>query len=395
MILKSRPIRGAENCPMRVPSRALHSFLKEMLSDFRNIFPESIPFPVLGGCDDFLKRLSHIKLTKEDFTMTTLISADFSDAFTETSIPRLTNSISMIGRLLGYEDDHIEIMKSLVELVFLNSYFYTPYGLYRQNRGMPMGDFSSRESLDVVLSNCEFEILKISLSLDMNFKLYVRLVDDISVVIQNNFSSTIDFIQLMVKHYPNMPLNFQLSFGYSRFLDLHLYNIMDDFEKPDYQITHTLAYKEHSSFSYTPQYSNIHSKYKHAAVPIYMYRIHTRCNRNEDINNHLSFILKMLRNRDPNDEIVRKKFKQFFTKRTDLKKGTKKNEHKPDLDIKTTTILYDEVSLRHIYMKKLISYSFSNRLRVLYKSRPKLLCVICPKRLVIKILSRNRSFLES
>ena len=130
------------------------------------------------------------------------MSADFGDAFTNTSIPRLTKSISTIGHILGYENDHIEIMVGLVELVFLNSYFYTPLGLYRQSKGMPMGDFSSRESLDVVLSGSEFEILQLSADLNLNLKIYVRLVDDISVITQNHFDATIDLMKLMIEKYP-------------------------------------------------------------------------------------------------------------------------------------------------------------------------------------------------
>ena len=265
-----------------------------MLVDFKNKFPKTIleqekDFPVLNGCDDFLERLSLMNLSGEKGSTTTLMTADFGDAFTNTSIPRLSKSISTIGHILGYENDHIEIIVDLVELVFLNAYFYTPFGLYRQSKGMPMGDFSSRESLDVVLSGSEFEILNLATALNVNLKMFVRLVDDISVVTQNQFDVTIELMKLMVRKYPEMPLNFQLSFGYCRFLDLHVFNIMD-VEKPVYKITHTLAYKEHSSFCYTPCFSNIHEKYKHAVVPITLFRIHTSCNKTEEVNHDLHFI---------------------------------------------------------------------------------------------------------
>ena len=177
---------------MRVPSRMLHSLLKETLLDFKKKFSEPISYPVLSGCDDYSDRLSKTNLTGDKFKMTTLVSADFGDAFTETSIPKLTESISKIGHLLGYKNDHIEIMMDLVELVFSNSYFFTPYGLCRQTKGMPMGDFSSRESLDVVLALSEFEILKTSIELETDIKLYARLVDDISVILQNKFALTKD-----------------------------------------------------------------------------------------------------------------------------------------------------------------------------------------------------------
>ena len=48
--------------------------------------------------------------------------------------------------------------------------------------------------------------------------MYCRLVDDISIVLQCEFSTVKRVIELMANHYPNMPLNVQVSFGYSRFL---------------------------------------------------------------------------------------------------------------------------------------------------------------------------------
>ena len=392
-ILTSRPIRGAEMDPMRTPSRALHGFLKEMLLGFNSKFPEpfqdqDISSTVLNGCDDYLSRLSKINLSREKFSMTTLISADFGDAYTETSIPKLKRSIRVIGKLLDYEDDQISLIENLVELVFANAYFYTPYGLYKQTRGMPMGDFSSRESLDIVLSNSEFDILRFMETLEINLKLFVRLVDDISIISQEDFAKTRDLIELMVQQYPEMPLNFQISFGYSRFLDLHIYNFMDDQINSTYKITHMLAYKENSSFCYTPQGSNIHHKYKAAVIPISLFRIHTRCNRTDDINHHLSFMTKIVKNRDQNPKVVHSKITKYFLK----KKGLVTRKCSRHLDVKSTSITYDNVSKRHIFLKGLITKSFASRLRVVYKSRPKLLSLISPKRRVLRTLSRGTLF---
>ena len=67
-VLLSRPIRGAENDSMKMPSKALYSMLQEMLSKFLKIFPsvncsnQSNNFTVLKGCDDYCSRLGSIKL---------------------------------------------------------------------------------------------------------------------------------------------------------------------------------------------------------------------------------------------------------------------------------------------------------------------------------------------
>ena len=88
--LKSRPIRGAEQDPMKIPSKALYSLMHKMLEEFKQKFPklnastQNNNFTVLAGCDDYLNRLSLLKLDPSKFSKTFIVSADFSDAFTET-----------------------------------------------------------------------------------------------------------------------------------------------------------------------------------------------------------------------------------------------------------------------------------------------------------------------
>ena len=242
-ILSSRPIRGAENDPMRAPSKALLGLLKLMLLEFKDKFPpcffgQESTFPVLAGCDDYINRISKVNLSGEIFTKTTLITADFGDAYTETSIPGLQKSISVIGNIFGYGNEYITLMQKMVKLVFTNCVFYTPTGLYRQTKGMPMGDFSSRDSLDIVLTRSELNIINFSRSIPLGIHLFCRLVDDISVLCQGDFEQVRILISTIARNYPNMPLNFQISFGYSRFLDLHIYNFVTFF-LPTYRLYHS------------------------------------------------------------------------------------------------------------------------------------------------------------
>ena len=63
----------------------------------------------------------------------------------------------------------------------------------------------------------------------------------------------------MAAHYPkSMPLNVQISFGYSHFLDLHIMNIPSE----GMSLTTSLAYKELSQFDYTSFHSNVAETYK-------------------------------------------------------------------------------------------------------------------------------------
>ena len=385
--LKSRPIRGAENDPMKVPSRALYHLLQDMLRDFRAIFPtvnastQFNNFTVLAGCDDYTARLNNLNLDSDLYSRTFLVSADFSDAFTETQVPRLQESISVTGHLLGYEKSKIDLMRTLVELVFSNCYFCTPFGLFRQTRGMPMGDYSSRDSLDLDLTRSEYEIITLVMDLPLKIHLYVRLVDDISIIAQGEFSDLIILLNIISERYPSMPLNLQISFAYSRFLDLHIYNMKPE-EGLGYGLSTTLAYKEHSTFSYTPWSSNIHDGYKTSVVPISLYRAHARCTEPKDVNHHVDFMKNIIKARNQDPKSVVRKYKSFFKKRHGGKPVSKEKGK-----VQTTPILFDRVSGQHEFVRDLIKTSFCGQVKVVYKSRSKISSLLCPKRKIIKKLS--------
>ena len=371
---------------MRAPSKVLYTLLTEMLGGFSLKFPtisnnQRINFTVLKGCDDYIERVSNLKMDPEKMLKTALISADFGDAYTETGIKLIQKSVTEIGEIIGADTEKIDLIRRLVELVFSNCYFFTPFGLFRQTRGMPMGDVSSRDSLDIDLTNSEFKILSELSKSILKVHLYCRLVDDVSAIVQGEFSDIVALIQLMASKYPKMPLNVQISYGYSRFLDLHIFNICKPGLK-DYKLVHSLAYKDHSSFSYTSMHSNIHEKYKHAIVPISLYRIHTRCTEQADKNHHLQFMSNVLTTRSQDPNIVHMKTKKFFMKKKNpIKKA-------PRFLKKTTPILFDKGNMRHVLMRRIFKKSFQTRLMIVYKSKPSLGSILCPKRRIIRRLQK-------
>ena len=88
---------------------------------------------------------------------------------------------------------------------------------------------------------------------------------------QGNFRDLLLLLKTMAERYPSMPLNIQISFGYTRFLDLHVYNIVPETPDSHYSLTTTLAYKETSTFAYTSAKSNIHPDYK---INVLSFRFH-------------------------------------------------------------------------------------------------------------------------
>ena len=122
-----------------------------------------------------------------------------------------------------------------------------------------MGGHSSREGLDNILLSGEVDLLCRTIKSSLLY--YYRLVDDISVTVNGDFSIVRSLLAKMAEIYPKtMPLNVQLSFGYSHFLDSHIFNFLKD--STEFSFTTSLAYKPLSKFEYVPFNSNIAPHYK-------------------------------------------------------------------------------------------------------------------------------------
>lgn len=107
-------------------------------------FGQNFSFPIIYGCEEYSHKVSKISVERGKWNHLTLISGDFSDAYTASSLGDLKDSILYLATIVGWTDDKIELSKSLAELVFENCYFLTPYGILKQSKCFPMGVHSSR-----------------------------------------------------------------------------------------------------------------------------------------------------------------------------------------------------------------------------------------------------------
>ena len=130
--LPSRPIRGAENCPVNPYSKALCKMLQEMHSTLKLILTNNgIGFPIIYGCDEYSDKIQQVRFDRITWCQKTLISGDFSDAYTKSSLLDLQNSISKLGTLSCWPEHKISLAKKLARLVFENCYFETPNGILK------------------------------------------------------------------------------------------------------------------------------------------------------------------------------------------------------------------------------------------------------------------------
>ena len=133
--LPSRPIRAAENDPIRPMSTVLKSLLQDLLEKVRATYSlksGSKNFPVLSGCDDYISRLGDIELSQENIMRTVLLSSDFEDAYTNADISHIQSSVKKLSIYVNLPKSHVDLMVSLLSLVFENSYFVTTMGIYKQ-----------------------------------------------------------------------------------------------------------------------------------------------------------------------------------------------------------------------------------------------------------------------
>jgi hypothetical protein len=71
-VLPSRPIRGAENCPINPYSQTLCKMLQEMHSSLRSILSEQgVGFPLIYGCDEYSANIQAIQFDSSEWCLNT------------------------------------------------------------------------------------------------------------------------------------------------------------------------------------------------------------------------------------------------------------------------------------------------------------------------------------
>ena len=256
--IPSRPIRGAENCPINPYSKALCKLLQNLHCQVKIRMGHT--YPIILGCDEYSNKIQQVEYPAAQCSSNTLLSADFSDAYTKSNLLDLQGALDKLGTFCNWPIGKISLCKKLSKIVFENCYFETPTGIQRQSQGFPMGGHSSREGLDTILLCGELDLLQAE-DIKSSLYYYHRLVDDISAATCGKFTVLRSLVQKMAEVYPSsMPLNIQISFGYSHFLDSHVCNMLQP--SPTNKLTTSIAYKPLSRFDYVPFSSNIHPKYK-------------------------------------------------------------------------------------------------------------------------------------
>ena len=209
---------------------------------------------------------------------------------------------------------------------------------------------------------------------------------------QGTFRNVVKAIALMARSYPTMPLNIQISFCYSRFLDVHLYNILYP-DTSQYTLYTTLAWKDMNSFCYQPSSSNKYRKYKTSVVPITLHRISRRCTDGRDRRSHEKFMFNILKSRGLDMNGVQQRIYQYRQKQKQV--ATPKDEDMYQFS-KSYLVTYDSVSRSHEFVMEIVRQSDVHQLiKPVFVSHPTLASLLCPKRKVIRRIQKHHGIVAS
>jgi hypothetical protein len=376
--LPSRPIRGGENCPFNPYSIVLCKLLQHLHNDVRDkLFPvNGLIYPIVLGTSSYLDRLSNVQLvTNENWCNSWVVSGDFSDAYTLGTLDDLTIAVHNLSNLVGWAPHCVSLVIKLCNLVCKNCFFTTPFGIKHQSRGFPMGGHSSREILDTILLSCEYNILS-SIS---GCCFYQRMVDDVSIIFICDLSTVHANLELMASKYPSsMPLNIQISFGYSRFLDLSIVKLFQN--DPSSSIFHTfLCYKELTQFDYVPFTSNVAPLYKGCVVPGFIHRASTINSLASSRAHSYSLLLRILSCRNQEMNIIHQKFRRAIA--SIIRKQSSCFELGGN---GVAVVTYDHESKVHNLVVDIIRSSYLSigtvPPAIIYKSLPRIMELLCSKR---------------
>ena len=127
-------------------------------------------------------------------------------------------------------------------------------------------------------------------------------------------------------------------------------------------------------------------------MPSFLHRVFARCTDSKDVDHHVQFLRKILKNRNQNTKVIAGKFDTFFSNRLEVKDckslGVKSNRPGRSVNVK-----FDGVSKLHLFSQSCIvaGYKASGtaKPRIIFSSLPRVVSRISTKRKVLAIVKKR------
>ena len=252
-LLTGRPIVTAHSWCTIEASQFLQLKFRELVNKFTEYLRESrLKNTILTGSRDLLEYLRKFHVEKEkDYCFVTF---DFKDLYTNILYEDASRSLHEISMLLGLESGRVEFYLDLYKFCNDWNYFNIGDDIFKQDKGVSMGCYFSKEISELVLLYSEY---KYQLITEMsNVEFLGRFADDGLFV----FSTCEDLFivqemkKLMLFYPSNLIINVTVNRAICIFLDLNL--ALDDISETYGKIHFFTFFKRFHTFSYLDPISN-------------------------------------------------------------------------------------------------------------------------------------------
>ena len=287
-LLRGRPIVTGHSWCLIEPSKFIKKELRSVILLFRQYSREKCTRDsILCSSSELVKILK-----KKYFVFwsgSTFITFDFKDLYTNILFEDASRTLKHLVKLLKLDRKRILFILELYKFCNRWNYFNVGGDIFKQEEGLSMGCYFSKEISDLVLMYSEYQYSLISIG--KGVRLLKRYADDgILIFASQDYNSVVKEIKRLMLFYPsNLIINVKLNRVYCQYLDLSL--SLDDVTAARNRVHHRTFFKRFHKFAYLDPWSN-HPKHVFAGL------IRTECIRyirNSSLVSDYLHSLKLLR----------------------------------------------------------------------------------------------------
>ena len=255
--LKGRPIvTGHSWCTLEA-SRYLQQKFRELLNNFIGyIRQHGYQSTILTGSSDLLSilRKTHLK-SGRNYCFATF---DFKDLYTNILFEDASKCLHEVALLIGLNQTEIDFYLDLYKFCNEWNYFNVGGELFRQEKGISMGCYFSKEISELVLLYSEYKYQLVSEQRDI--EVLARYADDGLMIFSTcNSKYIINEMKTLMLFYPsNLIINVAVNRANCNYLDLKL--SFDDVSDKYRKVHFSTYFKKFHTFSYLDPSSN-HPQY--------------------------------------------------------------------------------------------------------------------------------------
>ena len=129
-------------------------------------------------------------------------------------------------------------------------------------------------------------------------------------------------------------------------------------------------------------------------MPSFLHRVFSRCTKNRDIDHHVQFLRRILKDRCQNMKCIEVRFRAFFNKKHEFKRMSLERAKSDEVKM-STIIKFDSVSMLHLFTRKCILSSYkasgSAKPRFILSNLPRVMSRITTKRKVLSMIRKQQS----